>query len=112
MPRCVRFGHEDPCADELGPDAALPRYGSAWAPAGAAPIERGHFVDEFDFVVNDYCGDMTVRIAGVFKGRFLVNERGRAKTPYFMESSHGRETNTNVATGKSITVVENGMGRT
>ena len=85
---------------------------SSWpGPAGAAPEEVDHFHDQFDFEVSDFCGDLAVRIVGDFSGIIATRQVGREDLPHYTASSHGTETTTNLATGLSVTLIENGTSK-
>jgi hypothetical protein len=80
---------------------------SSIAPAAAAPLDHGHFHDVSSEVVQEFCGDLTVRIDTDVRGSFLVKTQGRDGLVYFLESLHGTVSFTNLATGKSFTNVFN-----
>jgi len=76
------------------------------APAAAAPLDHGTFHDEFNVVVEDFCGaGIDVQFDGVVDGRFLVNRHGRDGLVYFMEHIDQTNTLTNLANGKTATAV-------
>jgi hypothetical protein len=77
-------------------------------PAGAEPLERGTFHDEFTDVVEDFCDvpGLTVQQDSVVDGRFLVNRHGSDGLVYGMESVSLVDTLTNVANGNTISVRE------
>lgn len=82
---------------------------SSWPdPAGAAAQDVDHFHDQFDFVLNDFCGDLDIRIVGDFSGIITTREIGRDGLSHYTASSHGTETTTNLVTGLSVTLIENG----
>ena len=80
---------------------------SSIAPAAASPLDHGHFHDVKSEVVQEFCGDLTVRIDTDVRGSFLVKTQGRDGLVYFLESLHGTVSFTNLATGKSFTNVFN-----
>jgi hypothetical protein len=80
---------------------------SSIAPAAAEPLDRGHFHDVSTEVVQQFCGDLTVRIDTDLRGSFVVKTQGPAGLVYFLESLHGTVSFTNLATGKSFTNVLN-----
>ena len=80
---------------------------SSIAPAAASPLDHGHFHDMSSEVVQEFCGDLTVRIDTDVRGSFLVKTQGRDGLVYFLESLHGTVSFTNLATGKSFTNVFN-----
>jgi hypothetical protein len=77
------------------------------APAAAEPLDHGHFHDVSTEVVEEFCGDLTVRIDTDVRGTFLVKTQGPDGLVYFLESVHGTTSFTNLATGKSFTNVFN-----
>lgn len=80
-------------------------------PAGAQPLDRGTFHDEFTDVVEDFCDvpGLTVQFDGVVDGRFLLNRRGPDGLAYYMESIHFASTVTNVDSGSTVTGVERSL---
>lgn len=79
------------------------------APAAAKPIERVHFHDSSHFVVEDFCGDLTVRIDVEIRGSFLLNPHGPDGLAYAAERFHGTVSFTNLANGKTLTSVFNNL---
>ena len=79
--------------------------------AGAKPVDRGSFHDVSSEVIEDFCGDLTVREDVDIRGTFLVNPRGREGILYFHDNAHGSITWTNLATGKSLTFVFNTVSK-
>jgi len=77
-------------------------------PAGAQPLERGTFHDEFTDVVEDFCdvSGLTVQLDSVVDGRFLLNRHGPDGLVYGMESIRLADTWTNVNNGNTISVRE------
>jgi hypothetical protein len=73
--------------------------------AAAKPLERGSFHDVSSQVIEEFCGDLTVREDVDISGTFLFNPRGRDGIPYFMDHAHGFISWTNLATGRSLTSV-------
>jgi hypothetical protein len=73
--------------------------------AAAKPLEHGRFHDVSSQVIEDFCGDLTVREDVDVRGTFLFNPRGRDGILYFIEHQHGFISWTNLATGKSLTSV-------
>jgi hypothetical protein len=80
---------------------------SSIAPAAAAPLEHSQFHDVSTEVVQQFCGDLVVRIDTDIRGTFLVKSQGPDGLAYFLESLHGTVAFTNLATGKSFTNVFN-----
>jgi hypothetical protein len=75
--------------------------------ASAKPIERTRFHEVTSEVVEDLCGDLTVRIDTELRGTFLLNPRGRDGLPYGSQSVHGTQSITNLANEKTLTLVFN-----
>jgi hypothetical protein len=75
--------------------------------AAAKPVDRGSYHNVSSEVIEDFCGDLTVREDVDIRGTFLVNPRGRDGILYFHENQHGFVSWTNLATGKSLTSVFN-----
>jgi hypothetical protein len=71
----------------------------------AKPLEQGRFHDVDSQVIEEFCGDLTVREDLDISGTFLLNTRGRDGIPYFMDHAHGFISWTNLATGKSLSSV-------
>lgn len=92
----------------------------ASTPAGARPIDKGHFDDVFTSDVYD-CNGIPAQDSGDVSGNFLFNQRGSSTFPYYRESVHGFAMTTNLETGgtftnvfslndKDHTIVDNGDG--
>ena len=73
--------------------------------AGARPVERGHFSDSFSEEVD--CGDFAALVEVDVDWAFVLNPHGRDRLAYGIETSHGRQLWTNLATGKTLTVDSN-----
>jgi hypothetical protein len=71
--------------------------------AHAKPLE--HFSDnnQGSFVREDFCGDMKVRIDFDYDFTVVARESGPDRIGRYTVSSHGIETFTNLATGKTVT---------
>ena len=91
--------------------------------ASAAPLEHGHFHDEFTNIVTDFCDvpGLTVQAEGVADGSFLAAPRGPDGLIYFKENLRASSVLTNLANGRTISdeartvskdlkVVDNGDG--
>jgi hypothetical protein len=82
------------------------------APAAARVIDHERRFHDFDsFVVEDFCGDLTVRVEFDVVGMFLENSHGRDGLVYFMETHHGFVSYTNLANGESVTVTFNDVDK-
>jgi hypothetical protein len=75
------------------------------------PFDHGSFHDVSSQVIEDFCGDLTVREDVDVRGTFLGIARGRDGILYFMENAHGFVSWTNLATGKSLTQVFNTVSK-
>jgi hypothetical protein len=80
---------------------------SSIAPASAAPLDHQQFHDVSSEVVEEFCGDLTVRIDNDIRGTLVVKVQGPDGLVFFLESLHGIVSFTNLATGKSFTNVFN-----
>lgn len=78
---------------------------SAIAPAAAEPLEHVHFDNVESFVIEEFCGDLTVRVDVDSRGSLLVRTQGSEGLVYVQENVHGTASITNLATGKSFTNV-------
>ena len=78
---------------------------SAIAPAAAEPLEHVHFDNVESFVIEEFCGDLTVRVDVDSRVSLLVRTQGSEGLVYFQENIHGTVSITNLATGKSFTNV-------
>jgi hypothetical protein len=80
-------------------------------PAGAQPLDRGTFHEEFTGVADDFCDvpGLTVQIDQVVDGREVVVAHGPDGLPYFTGSVRLSNTYTNVDNGNRITAVEQTM---
>jgi hypothetical protein len=79
--------------------------------AVAEPLERVHFNETTSEVVEGFCGDLTVRIDNDASGSFLFNFHGPDGLGYGAEKLHLTTTYTNLATGKSMTEVQNTLSK-
>jgi hypothetical protein len=79
--------------------------------AGAQPLERGTFHDEFTDVEQAFCDvpGLTVQIDQVVDGRFLLNPHGPDGLAYGVEVSLFTIVFTNVDNGNTVTEVTNVM---
>jgi hypothetical protein len=76
----------------------------AGTPAGARPIDKGHFHDVFTSDVYD-CDGTPAQDSGDVSGNFVFNQRGSSPFPYYRESVHGTIVTTNLDTGGTFTNV-------
>jgi hypothetical protein len=95
------------CAIASTPGLTAAAVVSSTAPAAAEPFGREHFHDVSSEVVEQFCGDLTVRIGTDFQGSFLGKTQGPDGLAYFLSTLHGTQSFTNLATGKSLTIVLN-----
>lgn len=85
------------------------------AAAGAKPLVRAHFHDVGSVEIPDFCkdepddGDSGLKVREDFdvSGNFMINSHGSAGLPYFSNTVHGTDSFTNLANGKSFTIVFN-----
>ncbi|WP_157155474.1 hypothetical protein [Diaminobutyricimonas sp. LJ205] len=75
----------------------------AVGPAAAAPPER--FLDQSDEVIENFCGDLTVRRVVDIDVRASEQARGSEGLIYFAEHFHGSVSWTNVDNGLTLTDV-------
>jgi hypothetical protein len=86
--------------------AGLAIAGAVFAstPAGAQPIDKGHFHDVFTSDAYD-CDGTPAQDTGDVSGNFVFNQRGSSAFPYYRESVHGTVVTTNLANGGTFTNV-------
>ena len=72
--------------------------------ASAVPVERDHFNFSGDEVVEDFCGDITMRAVFEFSGFFQLNRHGDGEL-YAVNNLRGRESITNLDNGLTMTTV-------
>jgi hypothetical protein len=99
------------CALALASGLTAAMMGMAATPAVAKPLERVHFHETTSEVVNNFCGDLRVRIDNEVHGSFLFNFHGPDGLGYGTENLHFSTTYTNLATTKSMTEVQNTMSK-
>jgi len=95
----------------VGAAVAALLAGAASVPASAKPIEKENFHEETSEVIEDFCGDLTVREDFVIDGTVLVNRHGRDGLAYFAERIHYTQTFTNLANDKSFTQVSSTLDK-
>jgi hypothetical protein len=95
----------------VGAAVAALLAGAASVPASAKPIEKENFHEETSEVIEDFCGDLTVREDFVADGTVLVNRHGRDGLAYFAERIHYTQTFTNLANDKSLTHVSSTLDK-
>jgi len=83
--------------------------GSTVSSVAAKPLERVHFHDSGSEVVEEFCGDLTVRIEFEVDGYFLFNPHGPDGLAYASDRFHGTRSYTNLANGKTLTFVFNNI---
>lgn len=71
--------------------------------AYAKPLEHFSGSNRGSFVREDFCGDMRVRIEFDYDFTVVARESGPDRIGRYTVSSHGIETFTNLATGKTVT---------
>ena len=70
----------------------------------AKPLEHIRYHDSGSEIVDDYCGDMNVRIDFQDSGVLQIRQTGPNRLPKHTVSHHGDATFTNLATGKSFVI--------
>jgi hypothetical protein len=91
--------------------AALLTVGFTTSAALARPLEKAHFHDVTSEVVEDFCGDLTVRIDEDIRGAFLFNTHGPNGLAFASERVHGTLVTTNLANGKTFTEIFNVLNK-
>ena len=99
------------CLVALAIALAMLVVGSSATLAGAAPLEREHFQESTSEVVEDFCGDLTVRIDREVRGAFLFNAHGPEGLAYGSEKLHVTQSITNLANDRTFTEVSNGLSK-
>ena len=99
------------CALALASGLTAAMLVMAATPAVAKPLERVHFDETTSEVVENFCEDLTVRIDTDAHGSFLFNFHGPNGLGYGAEKLHVSTTYTNLATGKSMTEVQNTLSK-
>lgn len=87
--------------------AAFLTLGLMTSAALAKPLENVQFHDVTSDVVEDFCGDLTVRIDEDIRGAFLFNAHGPHGLLYGSEKVHGTQVITNLANDKTYTQIFN-----
>ena len=87
--------------------AAVLTVGFTTSAALARPLEKVHFHDVTSEVVEDFCGDLTVRIDEDIRGAFLFNAHGPDGLGFASETLHGTVVFTNLANDKTFTQIFN-----
>jgi hypothetical protein len=77
--------------------------------AAAKPIEQEHFRDSGSEVLEDFCGDLTVRHDFEVDSYFSIKPHGRDGLVYFADRVRATDSWTNVATDKTFTVAVAGQ---
>jgi hypothetical protein len=83
---------------------AIPAAVLVSTPAGARPIDKGHFTDAFTSDVYN-CAGIRAQDEVDVSGNFVFNQRGSSPFPYYRESVHGTVVTTNLRTGGTYTNV-------
>lgn len=95
----------------VGAAVAALLAGAATSPAAAKPIDQDNFHDETSTVIEEFCGDLTVREDFVIDGTVLFNPHGRDGLAYYAEQVHFTQSWTNLANGKSLTHVSSTLSK-
>lgn len=69
----------------------------------ARTLEHVRYVESESEVVDDFCGDLTVRFESHDQGVIQARQTGPERLPRYTVSHHGGATATNLATGKAFT---------
>lgn len=77
--------------------------------AHAKPLEHFSGNNQGSFVREDFCGDMKVRIDFDYDFTVIGRESGPDRIARYTVSSHGIETFTNLATGKTVTALSDSI---
>jgi hypothetical protein len=85
--------------------AAVLTVGFTTSAALARPLEKAHFHDVTSVVVEDFCGDLTVRIDEDIRGAFLLNAHGPDALAYASEKVRATQVFTNLANDKTFTQI-------
>jgi hypothetical protein len=72
--------------------------------AGAAPLEHIRYHDSGFDVIDDFCGDLSIRIDFQDNGVVQVRQTGPNGLPKHTVTHHGGATFTNLATGKAFLI--------
>ena len=81
--------------------------GSMATATEAKPLEHIRFFESESEVVDDFCGDLTVRSEYHDRGVIQARQTGPDRLPRYTVSHHGGATSTNLATGKAFTITWN-----
>jgi len=100
-------GHDNSEAIPDGGALTAMACSAAIGPMAAQPLERGHFHDSGSVVLEQFCGDLTVRLDFVVLGTFLLNPHGPDGPAYGGETLHGSVAYTNLANNKTVTTTFN-----
>jgi hypothetical protein len=71
--------------------------------AQAKPTDQFRFADHDSFVVNDFCGDIVVRVEFSERGSGVGRLAGPGRQLRYTVTHHGQATYTNLATGRKFT---------
>jgi hypothetical protein len=85
--------------------------GSTVSSATAAPLERRHIHDMFSAEIEDFCGELTVRLDIEADLTLLANPHGSDGLIYFLEAGQRTFSVTNLANDKTWTSVFNGVSK-
>jgi hypothetical protein len=100
---------------------AAAAMGAGTAVVQAQPYEQVRFDEQGSDLVDDYCGDLNVRIDFHDQGVVVGREAGKSRLLRYTQSHHGGSTITNLATGRAfsftwnylnqdVQIVDNGDG--
>jgi hypothetical protein len=71
--------------------------------AQATQVEHARIDDQWSYVSEDFCGDLTVLLEGNDRGSLVARTSGQSSLPRYTVNHHGGSTITNLATHKAFT---------
>ena len=86
---------------------AVAATGAGTAVVQAKPYEQVRFNEQGSDLVDDFCGDLNVRIDFHDQGVVVGRETGKSRLLRYTQSHHGGSTITNLATGRAFSFTWN-----
>jgi|tagenome__1003787_1003787.scaffolds.fasta_scaffold19997170_2 hypothetical protein len=80
---------------------------TATTTAQAKPTDQFRFADYDSYVINDFCGDIAVRVVFSERGSGVGRLAGRGRQLRYTVTHHGQATYTNLASGRKFTFAWN-----
>jgi hypothetical protein len=71
--------------------------------AQATQVEHARIDDQWSYLSEDFCGDLTVLLAGNDSGSLVARTSGQSSLPRYTVNHHGGSTITNLTTEKAFT---------